>query len=42
MDEEENLIEAFTSSDSTSDLTLIVEEKKLFAHKSILGKRSFH
>lgn len=38
MDDEENLVDVFLSPDSTSDLTLIVEDKKLFAHKSILGK----
>ena len=38
MDEEEQMIDSFTTADEISDVTLIVEEKKIFAHKSILGK----
>ena len=38
MDEEEQMIDSFATADEISDVTLIVEEKKIFAHKSILGK----
>lgn len=42
--EEEEIIEPFSSAEETSDVVLIVEEKRIFAHKSILGKHpiSFH
>jgi hypothetical protein len=45
MDEEEQIIDPFISPDDISDVILIVEEKKIFAHKSILGKnktKKFH
>ena len=38
MDEDEQVNEAFTSPDDISDVILIVEDKRIFAHKSILGK----
>lgn len=37
---DESMVDLFSSSDPTADATLIVEEKKLFVHKSILGKVS--
>jgi hypothetical protein len=37
MDEDEMAEDAFSSADDLSDVVLIVEEKKIFAHKSILG-----
>ncbi|CAF1412469.1 unnamed protein product [Adineta ricciae] len=40
MGEEEQMIDSFTTADEISDVTLIVEEKKIFAHKSILAKVS--
>ena len=40
MDEEEQVIDPFSSPDEISDVTLIVQDKKIFAHKSILGKKS--
>ena len=36
--EEEQVMEPFASPDEISDVVFIVEEKKIFAHKSILGK----
>ena len=39
MDEEEIIIDPFSTPDDISDVTLIVEDKKIFAHKSILGKK---
>ena len=42
MDEDEQVIDSFSSPDDISDVTLIVEDKKIFAHKSILGKISNH
>lgn len=39
MDEDEQIIDPFSTPDDLSDVTLIVEEKKIFAHKSILGKK---
>lgn len=41
MDEDEQVNETFTSPDESSDVVLIVEEKRIFAHKSILGKIFF-
>ena len=38
MDEEESVIDPFTSPDEISDVIFLVEEKRIFAHKSILGK----
>lgn len=38
MDEEEPVIDPFTSPDDISDVIFIVEEKQIFAHRSILGK----
>ena len=38
MDMEDQLIDSFSTPDDISDVTLIVEDKKIFAHKSILGK----
>jgi hypothetical protein len=38
MDEDEQLTDPFSSPDDLSDVTIIVEDKKIFAHKSILGK----
>ncbi|UJR07845.1 hypothetical protein I4U23_012128 [Adineta vaga] len=40
MDEDEQMIDPFTTADDISDVTLIVEEKQIFAHKSILAKVS--
>ncbi|CAF3389621.1 unnamed protein product [Rotaria sp. Silwood1] len=40
MDEEEQSIDSFSTPDDISDVTLIVEDKKIFAHKSILAKIS--
>ncbi|CAF0909885.1 unnamed protein product [Rotaria sordida] len=40
MDEEEQIIDSFSTPDDISDVTLIVEDKKIFAHKSILAKIS--
>lgn len=40
MDDEEQVIDSFLTPDDTADVTLIVEDKKIFAHKSILGKRN--
>lgn len=37
MEDEEQTIDPFTTADDLSDVTLIVEEKRIFAHKSILG-----
>ena len=36
--DDEQLIDSFTTNDETSDIVLIVDEKKIYAHKSILGK----
>lgn len=36
--DDEQLIDSFTVNDKTSDVVLIVDEKKIYAHKSILGK----
>jgi hypothetical protein len=41
MDEEENIIDPFSTADEISDVIFIVEEKRIFAHKSILGKKNF-
>ena len=41
MDEEEQIIDSFSTPDDISDVTLIVEDRKIFAHKSILGKTFF-
>jgi len=38
MDEEEQIIDSFSTPDNISDVTIIVEDKKIFAHKAILGK----
>ncbi|CAF1464464.1 unnamed protein product [Rotaria magnacalcarata] len=40
MDDEEQVIDSFSTADDISDVTLIVEDKKIFAHKSILAKIS--
>ena len=40
MDDEEQMVDPFSSPDDLSDVTIIVEDKKIFAHKSILGKKS--
>jgi len=37
-EEEEQTIDPFSAPDDISDVILIVEEKKIYAHKSILGK----
>ncbi len=39
-DDEEQINDPFSSPDDISDVVLIVEEKKIFAHKSILGKKN--
>jgi hypothetical protein len=42
-DNEEQINDPFSSPDDISDVVLIVEDKKIFAHKSILGKKiQFH
>jgi hypothetical protein len=38
MSDDEQVMESFSSPDDISDVTIIVEDKKIFAHKSILGK----
>ncbi|CAF3314153.1 unnamed protein product, partial [Rotaria socialis] len=38
MGEDEQIIDPFSALDDLSDVTLIVEDKKIFAHKSILVK----
>ncbi|CAF2942738.1 unnamed protein product [Rotaria sp. Silwood2] len=40
MDEEEQMVDSFSTPDDISDVTLIVEDKRIFAHKSILAKIS--
>jgi hypothetical protein len=42
MDEEENIIDPFSTPDEISDVVFIVEGKQIFAHKSILGKIKFY
>jgi hypothetical protein len=42
MDEEESIIDPFSTPDDISDVTLIVEDKKIFSHKAILGKNKTH
>jgi hypothetical protein len=41
MDEDEQTIDTFSTADDISDVTIIVEEKKIFAHKSILGNKNY-
>jgi len=41
MSEEENITDPFSTADEISDVVFIVEEKRIFAHKSILGKKYF-
>ncbi|CAF1034720.1 unnamed protein product [Adineta steineri] len=40
MDDEEPLVDSFSTPDDISDVTVIVEDKKIFAHKAILAKIS--
>jgi len=40
MDEDEQTIDTFSTADDISDVIIIVEEKKIFAHKSILGNKN--
>lgn len=40
MSEDEELIDSFSTPDDITDLTIFVEEKKIYAHRSILGKKN--